>query len=139
MLGGPVNAESPDPDDGAEGAPSPGAPAPVCGRVPAPLDSEPLSFLARPPGPRFRTTVVTLESGTTRAYDEAEWHDALVVVESGEVDLECGAGGRRRFRSGAVLCLTGLGLRALHSVGAEPAVLVAVARRHRATDPGPAT
>ncbi|WP_433272897.1 hypothetical protein ACQPZA_20785 [Pseudonocardia xinjiangensis] len=129
--------ESPESDDGAEGAPSPGEPA--RGRVLAPLDSEPLSFLARPPGPGFRTTVVTLESGTTRAFDEAEWSDALVVVESGEVDLECGAGGRRRFRSGAVLCLTGLGLRALHSVGAEPAVLVAVARRHPAADPGPAT
>jgi hypothetical protein len=119
-------------------AESPGEPAPVYGRVLVPLDDEPLSFLARPPGPGFRTTVVTLACGTTRAYDEAEWRDALVVVESGEVDLECGAGGRRRFRSGAVLWMTGLGLRALHSVGAEPAVLVAVARRRPAADPGPA-
>lgn len=50
-------------------------------------------------------------------------------MESGTIDLECRAGGRRRFCSGAVLCFTGLGLRALHNVGAASVVLVAVSRR----------
>jgi hypothetical protein len=120
-----LNADSAEPDDGTEVTPA----------LIVPPDTEMLSFLARPLGPGFRATVVTLECGTTLAYDESEWRGALVVVEAGEVDLECRAGGRRRFRPGAVLWMTGLDLRALHSVGADPAVLVAVSRR----DPGPAT
>ena len=101
------------------------------------MDVEPLSIPGRPSGPSFRTTVVTIACGDTRAYDESEWRDALVIVEAGEVDLECQAGGRRRFRPGNVLWLTGLGLRALHSVGAEPVVLVAVSRRDPAMDSAP--
>lgn len=92
---------------------------------------EPFSFLGRPLGPSFRTTVVTLAPGTTRLYVESEWRDALVVVESGTVDLECRAGGRRRFCPGDVLLMTGLGLRALHNAGVDPTVLVAVSRRNR--------
>lgn len=101
------------------------------------MDDEPLSFRGRPSKPSFRTTVVTIACGDTRTYDDAEWHDALVIVAAGEVDLECPAGGRHRFRPGNLLWLTGLGLRALHSVGAEPVVLVAVSRRDPAADPTP--
>jgi hypothetical protein len=79
--------------------------------------------------PGFTTRRVLLEAGAARPTDEREWHDAIVVVECGEVELECAAGGRRRFGTGAVLWLTGIDLRVLHNRGAEPAVLVAVARR----------
>jgi hypothetical protein len=44
------------------------------------------------------------------------------------VDLECAAGGRRRFRAGAVLWLTGIDIRVLHNAGAGPVVLLAVSR-----------
>ncbi|MGH4025946.1 MAG: hypothetical protein ACRDRV_15325 [Pseudonocardiaceae bacterium] len=87
-----------------------------------------LSFLFRRLGPAFERRVIVLAPGGSRAYDEAEWRDALVVVEHGEVELECTAGGCRRFTCGEVLCLAGLPLRTLHNRGPEPAVLVAVSR-----------
>jgi len=92
-------------------------------------DARPLSFLDRPPGPRFVRTVVELAPGEVRPYDAAEWHGALVVVERGEVELQRASGAGLRLRRGAVLCLAGLGLRALHNPGAVPTVLVAVHRR----------
>ena len=92
-------------------------------------DARPLSFLDRPPGPRFARMVVELAPGEVRPYDAAEWHGALVVVERGEVELQRASGAGLRLRRGAVLCLAGLGLRALHNPGAVPTVLVAVHRR----------
>ncbi len=99
-------------------------------------DERPLSFLDRPLGPRFARTVVELAPGGLRPYDAAEWHGALVVVERGEVELQRATGAGLRLRRGAVLCLAGLALRALHNPGAEPTVLVAVRRR---ADPAPPT
>jgi quercetin dioxygenase-like cupin family protein len=93
------------------------------------VDAEPITFLGRPLGPSFQARTVTIAPGGTRPYDEAEWRDALVVVECGAVVVECGAGGRRAFEQGDVLWLTGMGVRALHNEGAESAVLVAVSRR----------
>lgn len=98
-------------------------------------DADPVSFLGRKPSRSFRTTVVTLAPGCSRPYREAEWADALVVVEVGEIELECGEGGRRRFRAGDLLCLTGLPLRALHNPGPGPAVLVSVTRRRPVRGP----
>jgi hypothetical protein len=91
--------------------------------------TEKVSFLHRRLSAAFDKRVVTLEPGGRRPYRPAEWCDALVVVEAGEVVLECGDGGRRQFAAGAVLWLAGLGLIALCNDGIEPAVLVAVSRR----------
>ena len=93
------------------------------------MDAEPITFLGRPLGPAFRARIVTIAPGGARPYDEAEWRDALVVVERGAVVVECRAGGRRTFGSGDILWLTGMGVRALHNQGEEIAVLVAVSRR----------
>jgi hypothetical protein len=79
----------------------------------------------------FTRRELVLDPGTRRAYDEAEWHDALVVVKRGELDIECRAGGRMRFVAGDMLWLTGLPLRALKNEGLEPVVLVSVSRRAR--------
>jgi hypothetical protein len=87
-----------------------------------------LSFLERPLPPAFRMRAVVVAPGGARAYDEAEWRGALVVVERGEIDLEFVAGGRRRLACGDVLHLDGLSLRALRNRGCEPALLVAVSR-----------
>ena len=91
-------------------------------------DDEPVTFRDRSLEPSFRRRVVTIAPGRARLYDAAEWRDALVVVEQGEVHIECRAGRFRPFAQGAVLWLTGLALRALHNRGPQPAVLVAVWR-----------
>jgi hypothetical protein len=72
---------------------------------------------------------VVVDPGSERPYDPAEWWDAIVVVEQGEIELECEAGHLARFKRGDTLWLTGLPLRALHNHGSEPAVLVAISRR----------
>jgi len=77
----------------------------------------------------FAVRVVAVPPGLARAYDAAEWRDALVLVARGEIELEGVGGGRKCFRRGAVLSLDGLPLRALHNRGAQPASLVAVSRR----------
>jgi hypothetical protein len=97
-----------------------------------------LSFLGRRLPSPFELWTVTLGPGHALPYDEADWHDAVVVVEAGEVDLECVGGGRQRFVRGDVLRLSGLPLRTLRNPWPEPAVLVAVARRRRPMSSGPA-
>ena len=92
------------------------------------MDDEPITLRDRVLGPGFRRRVITIAPGRARLYDAAEWHDALVVIEQGEIHIECRAGRFRRFRPGSVLWLTGLPLRALHNRGSVPAVLVAVWR-----------
>jgi hypothetical protein len=76
----------------------------------------------------FERRTVTVEAGSDRAYDPAEWFDALVLVEQGEVDLECQAGGFARFRAGDILWLAGLPVRTLRNPGPDDAVLVAISR-----------
>jgi quercetin dioxygenase-like cupin family protein len=88
-----------------------------------------LSFLGQPLPPAFRLRVVAVAPGAERPYEPAEWKDAMVVVERGEIELETVRDGRRRYERGDVLWLTGLPLRALRNRGGEPAVLVAVTRR----------
>ncbi len=86
-----------------------------------------LSFGSRPLPAGF-SAVVVVAPGCERVYDEAEWRDAIVRVQRGEIGL-CGVGGPRRyFGCGDVLALDGIALRALHNRGVEPAVLVAVSR-----------
>lgn len=88
-----------------------------------------LSFLGRPLPAEFRLHVVAVAPGGARPYEAAEWRDALVLVERGEIELETVRDGSRRYACGDVLWLTGLPLRALRNRGGEPAVLVAVSRR----------
>jgi hypothetical protein len=76
----------------------------------------------------FERRTVTVEAGSSRTYDPAEWFDALVLVEQGEVDLECQAGGFARFRQGDILWLAGLPVRTLSNPGRDDAVLVAISR-----------
>jgi hypothetical protein len=87
-----------------------------------------LSLLGRPLPPAFELHVVVVPPGGARPFDAAEWRDALVVVERGEIELEWLSGERRRLGTGAVLWLDGLSLRALHNRRREPAVLVAASR-----------
>ena len=76
----------------------------------------------------FDVRVVAVAPGGERAYDEAEWRDALVVVEQGAIDLLGVSGARCSFARGDILWLAGVPLRALYNPGDEPAVLLALAR-----------
>jgi hypothetical protein len=88
-----------------------------------------LRFLGRPLPPAFERRIVALAPGRGLAYDESDWRDALVVVEHGEIELECLSGSCRSFRRGDMLWLVGLPLRALHNRGRDLALMVAISRR----------
>ncbi|MGZ5352440.1 MAG: hypothetical protein ACXWX6_04950, partial [Actinomycetota bacterium] len=92
-------------------------------------DRERISFLGRCLPPAFELRVVAVGAGRERAFRAAEWRDAIVVVERGEIDVECPGGVRLRFRRGDILCLTGVRLLALRNPGGIPALLAAVSRR----------
>ena len=91
-------------------------------------DNRPLDLSGRL-RPEFTARTVAIEAGSSRHFDEAEWRDALVVVQSGEVEVETISGCRRRFGPGDILFLTGLSLVLLHNLGPDDVVLRAVSRR----------
>jgi predicted enzyme related to lactoylglutathione lyase len=77
---------------------------------------------------RFCVKAVTIAPGDEHLYDAAEWCDAIVSVERGELELECVSGGRRRFGRGSLIWLCDLPLRTLRSTGTDSVRLVAVSR-----------
>jgi hypothetical protein len=79
-------------------------------------------------GCSFDRREVRVDPGSSRPYDAAEWDDALVIVTAGVLELEALSGRRWRFPRGAILWLTELPVRALHSCGEESLVLTAVSR-----------
>ena len=85
-------------------------------------------FAGRLP-PAFERRVLALAAGTRHRYEPGEWRDTLVLIESGEIELQCAGQPSRRFHRGHLLWLTGLGVSAIHNHGPEAAVLVAVRRR----------
>ena len=101
-------------------------------------DQRPLMLSGRA-WPSFVAQTVVIGPGCLVPFDETQWRDALVVVESGEVELETTTAIRRRFRAGDMLWLTGLSLRCLRNPGDEPLVLKAVSRRAPRRRPRPAT
>lgn len=94
-----------------------------------PVDPARRRFLGRLVPPSFELRVVTIPAGCARAYEAGEWHDAIVVVDGGEVELEALDGERQWFGCGALVWLDGVLLRCIRSGPGEDAVLVAVSRR----------
>ena len=94
-------------------------------------DTGRLSFLGRQLPSAFTLRVVTVLPGRPRAYQLAEWRDCLVVVESGELELEHVDSSRHQFGPGCLLALDSMPLRWLHAAGPGPVLLSAVSRRHR--------
>jgi hypothetical protein len=90
---------------------------------------EGLTFLGRQLSPSFERRAISVAPGSARAYVESDWADALVVVERGEIELECLDGGRQRFVTGDSLWLCDQPLKLIRNPGDEPALLVAVSRR----------
>ncbi|GAA1878827.1 hypothetical protein GCM10009836_70270 [Pseudonocardia ailaonensis] len=77
---------------------------------------------------RFGRRRIEIGPGESRPHVEDEWRGVLVIVEEGEIELRCHAGGNRRFAEGTVLWFTGLNLRAVHNPGSGPAVIVGISR-----------
>ncbi|TMK45871.1 MAG: hypothetical protein E6G66_12350 [Actinobacteria bacterium] len=88
-----------------------------------------VDFTERALPPAFERRLITIEPGAYRAFAASDWGDSLVVLECGEIELECLGGHREHVEHGAIFWLAGLPLRALHNAGAVPAVLVAISRR----------
>jgi quercetin dioxygenase-like cupin family protein len=86
-------------------------------------------FFGRRVPDAFAVRRIVVAPGSVRPFDEAEWRDAIVLVESGTLELECRTGSRFRLKRGDVVWLIGLSLRALHNLGRAPTVLIAVSRR----------
>jgi hypothetical protein len=93
------------------------------------IDGERVSFVGRMLPDRFVCRAVTIEPNTERLYDAAEWAGAVIVVEEGELELECRSGTRSQFASGSVLFFESLPLRTLRNPGDAPVLLTAVSRR----------
>jgi len=81
--------------------------------------------------PTFAARTVVLTPGSALPFAEADWSDALIVIESGELEVETLSGLRQRFGTGEILWFAGLDLRVLRSSGTEPTVLKAVSRGQR--------
>lgn len=81
--------------------------------------------------PAFLARSFVLPPGLTVPYDEADWLDSLVVVESGGLDLDGTDGRSWHFRTGDVLWLVGLPVLALRNSGLETLVLKVISRKHR--------
>jgi hypothetical protein len=76
----------------------------------------------------FERRVVVVCRTREHTVAEAEWRDAIVVVASGTIELECRGGGRHRFDCGDILWLAELPLLALHNPGSDATVLLSVSR-----------
>jgi hypothetical protein len=81
-----------------------------------------------PGAPTFHTRTITLLPGGSRPHDEDEWRGALVVVDAGEIELCCSAGGSRTFGVGSVLWFTGLDLVVVRNPGTTDAVFRGITR-----------
>ncbi len=72
--------------------------------------------------------VVVLAPGESMPNARGEWEDRMIVVEDGEIELECRGGGRARFVPGDVLFVSGLSVSAIRNAGPVSAVLGTVSR-----------
>jgi hypothetical protein len=76
----------------------------------------------------FSRRVLRVAPGLELGLEPGRPPDAIVVVEQGELELECRAGTCRRFGHGSMIPLARLPLSRFRSVGPVPLVLVVVAR-----------
>jgi hypothetical protein len=76
----------------------------------------------------FSRRVVRVAPGHAVDAESYRVPDAIVLVEQGELELECHAGTCRSFGRGSMIPLARLPVARLRSVGPSPLVLVAVSR-----------
>jgi len=86
------------------------------------------SFLGACLPESFRLRTLTVPPGTSIDYRPVDWLDTLVVVEVGELEVECRSGTCTSFQEGAVLSFAQLEPRHLRNGGSGPLVLSAISR-----------
>jgi quercetin dioxygenase-like cupin family protein len=90
-------------------------------------DSPPFSLAGnRAPPPGCRLRAVTIAPGCQLAGEAADWAHVLIVVELGELEVECASGGRARFTAGAVLCFRRLDVHWLRNPGDSQELLLSI-------------
>lgn len=84
----------------------------------------------------FEQRVLVLPPTQRELYRRADWNDALVILEQGDIVLEASdLTPLCRLRRGAVVSLAGLAVHSIRNPGREPAVLTAVWRRRPERNP----
>ena len=79
----------------------------------------------------FDCWAVNIGPGEERPVAPDEWADALVVIKSGDLDVQCEEGSHQVFHRGDMLALHWLRARNLANLGADRVELVAVRRSVR--------
>jgi glyoxylate utilization-related uncharacterized protein len=85
--------------------------------------------LARRASDEFDQRVIEIGPFAESDHDPVSWHDALVFVRAGAIEIVCASGGRGRFRRGDILCLAPFSVRIVRNPTAEPARLLVISRR----------
>ena len=78
--------------------------------------------------PGFTRRVFRIDVGLELGLELCRLPDAIVVVEEGELELECGSGTRRRFGPGSMIPIARVPVTHARSVGLGPLALVFVSR-----------
>ena len=100
-----------------------------------PEESADLALFRDPLPEGFCRRVFRVAPGRELGMRATDLRGAIVLVEQGELELECRAGGHRRFGRGSMLALARLPVARIRSVGTGPLVLVAGSRASpKATD-----
>lgn len=92
--------------------------------------ADPISFFGSQCARSAVVRALILQPHDAIDYNEADWIDTLVIVERGELEVECRTGRRAVFGEGAVLAFVGLSVRRLRNARDRPLMLSAVSRRH---------
>jgi hypothetical protein len=87
-----------------------------------------LSFLGARYPRNFRLRTVILQPLDAIDCQQTDWADTLVVVEQGDLEIECRSGARACFPEGAIVVFAGLALRRLRNSSSRPLVLTALSR-----------
>ena len=92
------------------------------------------AFLGRRIPDGFGVRRITVPPGTERRTVADEWHDAIVILERGAIEVVEPSGGRRTFTPGDMLCLQWVACERIVNVGSVDAELIAIHRSppHRA-------
>lgn len=91
-------------------------------------DRDQFSFLGACLPESFRLRTLTVPPGESIDYRPVDWVDTLVVVEVGELEVECRSGTCTSFQEGAILSFTQLEPCLLRNNGKGALVLSAISR-----------